>query len=1103
MTPATTARPPIPEAGALIGAPGQIPGRWIDRFAGSDPGLNRLRMALLTVLTIAAILVAEALFVHFTHALQIQTRGAALPAAEAAKVAAANHEFLVIAMLIGAIVGMISTFGVMDKTARGQLVTMLFLPVPMIAALALGLALGGQRILALVSFPVILAVGTYGRRFGPRGFIGGLLLFMGDFLGFFLHGAVTLGDLGWLAAEISVGTAMAIAVRFAFFSPRQAKALERTQRSYSARARKAAALALKLLDDPRHTARAVRRLHHQLVRLNEAALMIDAQLGDPGAVADGSSAQLLHQRLFDAELALANIARFAEAMARSGLPAPQHFEARLALRDLIRGENEAARAHATRLIGLLREAGPVPPGENRAAVVVPHRFAGSVIALADAMTEWMALGAAGEGEGAFQPSVQLFGGWLPGSAQVSSTASLEPGTRLGDRIRLALYSRTAIQMGIAVGAAIALGDLLSPRRFYWAVIAAFVTFMGANNSGEQVRKAFFRVAGTLIGIAAGSLLVTAVGHHTYWSIAVILASLFLGFYLMRINYAFMVIGITVMVSLLYVQLDEFSNSLLLLRLEETALGAAVAIVVVMLVLPLRTRRVLRIAVRDLVQAVGRLADHASDHLLSQEHGTDVTLRSDARAVDAAYQALTTTAQPLRRNLSGGIDEDTGRALRLASASRNYSRNLVADTEMAGPLDAGTRLDIELASATLRQSLDVVAGALTGPRDGVYTRSSALFDQAERRIEEHSGIVGPAQLAIRDLKLIDGTMAGMAEALGLSITDYDTVPAGSGSSGGIRVRGRVRGPDGAGVLAAVTLIDPRGRQVARTVTDADGGYWLDAPTAGAYILLASAGSHRPAASTVIVRQPGNGSSNGSGTVVNVLLAATGDLAGTVTAAAGGHLVAGAHMTLTDARGTVVGTQRTGTDGGYAFSALNDGEYTLAASADLYHPAARTVIISGGEDIRADIELTPDASLSGVVVTKGAARPVPGARITLLDTTGAVVAEADTDETGRYAIKGLTGGEYTAVASGYPPAASTLHITGREGTVRHDVEFGHARADAEPRHARADAGSQDRQGQLACPGRHQRLDGGRPSSLHANRAQASCVHYSRPETPTQRQ
>jgi len=42
-------------------------------------------------------------------------------------------------------------------------------------------------------------------------------------------------------------------------------------------------------------------------------------------------------------------------------------------------------------------------------------------------------------------------------------------------------------------------------------------------------------------VAAGGLdelLVNAVGQHTDWSIVVILAALFFGFYLMRINYAF-------------------------------------------------------------------------------------------------------------------------------------------------------------------------------------------------------------------------------------------------------------------------------------------------------------------------------------------------------------------------------------------------------------------------------------------------------------------------------------------------------------------------------------------------------------------------------------
>ncbi len=229
------------------------------------------------------------------------------------------------------------------------------------------------------------------------------------------------------------------------------------------------------------------------------------------------------------------------------------------------------------------------------------------------------------------------------------------------------------------------------------------------------------------------------------------------------------------------QLDEFSNSLLLLRLEETALGAAVAVAVVMLVLPLRTRHVLRIALRSHVQAIGAMADHAAERLLGEEDQAGGTLRGDARAVDASYQALVATAQPLRRNLFGSLDAEAGQMMRLASASRNYSRNLVADVEAIGLADTETRMQIEQASATLHDSIEVVAGAFTGSRDATYTRSSALFDRAELRLERGFAVAGEGQLAIRDLKLIDGAMAGMAELMGLHITDYDT----SGVPGAVR------------------------------------------------------------------------------------------------------------------------------------------------------------------------------------------------------------------------------------------------------------------------------------------------------------------------------
>ncbi|HEY1652561.1 MAG TPA: FUSC family protein [Acidimicrobiales bacterium] len=766
----TSVRPPRQTPVVSAGGPERIRNQWVDLLVSSDPGLNRLRDAAQGVLTIAVALATEWIFVHLTGALQIGS-GATASAATASTVAA-NHDLLAIAMLLGAIVGLIASMGVQDPKAKSQAITFLILPIPIISALALGIGIGGHRVTALVVIALVLALGTYLRRFGPRGFLAGQLLFIGYFVGFSLHSVVDIGDLGWLAAEVGVGFGVVIAVRFVLFYPHPARALERTRRSFDARARRVSFLALDLFDNVPLDPRRVRRMHRQLTRLNEAALMIDAQLGDPGAVPEGSSGELLHQRLFDIELALTNIARFAETMARRHLPRERRSEVRLALLDLARGDNKGATAHAETLIDLLRAAGRPSAGEDRTAAVIAHRFAGSVVDLCEAMTEWMAIGTISTQQRTYQSSVVLLGGWLPGSAQVSSAASLEGGRRWGEGTGLPRYTRNAIQIGVAAGVAIVLGDLISPQRFYWAVLAAFITFMGAHNAGEQIRKALFRVAGTVIGIGVGSLLVSAVGHHTVWSIAVILVSLFLGLYLFRVSYVFLAVAITVTVSQLYQQLGEFTNSLLVVRLEETALGAAVAIVVVMLVLPLHTRQVLRVAMREQVEAVARLVDHASARLVGQADGIDSTLRSDARAVDAAYQAVVATAQPVRRTVRGSADEDTQRVLRLTSAARNYSRNLVVDAGRSQTPDVSMDLDMARASATLHQSIEVIARALTGPRDGTYTRSSALFDQVERFDARPQGCAS-TEFAFRDFKLLDGTMANLAELMGLGITDYDT------------------------------------------------------------------------------------------------------------------------------------------------------------------------------------------------------------------------------------------------------------------------------------------------------------------------------------------
>lgn len=755
-------------------APRRPRAEWIDRLLAHDPGLNRLRMALQVVVSIGATLLAERLFVQLTGALQHSTAG--LPRAAAAQVSAGNHAMLVISMMVGAMVCMMATFAAPMLPTVGRLyLTLLLMPVPMIAGLAIGLATSHHRGLALTVLTAILAGGAYLRRFGPWGFFGGQLMFMGDFMGFFVGTQVDFSTIRWLAPEVVVGAVVAALAQLALFHPSRRRALQRVRRTFAGRARALVDTALEVLDDP-NDRRAAERLRLRTVRLNETALMVDAALGSPGAVPAGLTARRLHQVIFDAEQALSNMARFAGALGRYGLSRGDHALVRTAL--LAVGRHDATTAHvsAVRLFDRLREVSDRPPADvtSRHRRVILHRFATSV-------QDWSQIAAlpvpaaADADDPDFTTSVALVGGWLPGSSMVSANASAERGPRLADRVRLAPNVRVAIQIAVAVSGAILLGSVLSERRFYWAVIAAFVTFMGANNATEQVRKGLLRVAGTLAGVFLGSLLAHVIGQHTDLAIAVVLLAIGLGIYLLRISYAFMVMGITVMVSQLYVQLGEYSDDLLQLRLEETAIGAAVAIVTVLVVLPLRSWQVVRVASRAHVEAVRTLADRTLCR--DADSCADGELRSAARELDAAHQTLVASLKPLRglpgpgsdvhRRLRAAADASVHRARMMLRESGAVARG---DSDLSGDAEA-----LDAARTQLSDSLKAIADALTEDhraRDYTYTRSASLFDAIAAHRPD-AELITSEQLLLRDACLVDESMAAFAAAAGLEVRALDT------------------------------------------------------------------------------------------------------------------------------------------------------------------------------------------------------------------------------------------------------------------------------------------------------------------------------------------
>jgi hypothetical protein len=754
-------------------------------------------MAFEIVLTIGIVIAVEWIFVRATGALQTPIP-ANTPAATAAELWTLNHALMVIAMMFGAILAMMGGFGIgMLSGARAQLQFILFLPLPLLALLAIGLSVH-VRVVSLALLAVVLAVGTYCRRFGAYGFIGGNLAFMGAFLGFFIQAYVPMSNFGWLTAEVLVATATMIVAHFVFFAPRPGAAVHRMQRSYAARARALASEVAELFEATSRSGesvenqRAERRLQRQLLRLNEAALLIDAQLS-PAAVAPGWSAATLHQRLFDAEAALSNVARFALALARRPLPAQARALAGAALAGL-RDANLAAIFDAAAAIReLLDERTLEINADDR---ILLHRFATSVADLGTALPAFRLYPANQPPDdvpdGDFQSQVFTFGGWLPGSAGIAGAASQERGgTGLIERIRLAPNARIAIQMGVAVGGAILAGDALSGRRFYWAVLAAFITFMGANTAGEQVRKSVFRVIGTVFGVLAGAMLAHLVGNVVWLQILVVLVSLFLGLYLFRINYIFMTIGITVMVSQLYVELAEFSNNLLLLRLAETSVGAGVAILTVLLVLPLRVGRVTRVAARQQVEALADLADRCLDRLAdpASTSGSDLELRAAARRVDVAYQALVAVVRPMRTPLFGSLAQRVSGFMVTAVAAQHYARNLVLDASTRyADLDARSVESLGEARRQLAYSVSSITTALApapGPdeRNGSggdggqsarqYVRSASLFARIADALPGDP-VTSRPRLALRDLQLLDGALAEAARWADVPVTDLDTV-----------------------------------------------------------------------------------------------------------------------------------------------------------------------------------------------------------------------------------------------------------------------------------------------------------------------------------------
>jgi uncharacterized membrane protein YccC len=797
---------------------------WTDRIVASDPGLGRLRTAAGGVVAMGT-----ALAVEWGFGLLIGAGG----------------QGLVVGMLLGAVVAMMGSMALAGQQPGPALRTAVFFPVAIGIGLLGGVAVGGHADLMLWVFVLVMFLAVFVRRFGPPFFFYGFMAWMGYFFAMFLHATVAM--LPMLFGAVLVATAWVLLLAVTVLRRKPARTVQQMLGAFGARARGAAGAAAALLAtdpaDTRRRGRLQRRLHHQRMRLAECALMIEGSLDDEDAAPEGWPAVALRRHLIDAQLATDAVVGAVETLLSTPDPDPAARDAVVrCLRALAAGDLAGAAGLAADLA--------TDPADGPAAGAT-RRVAAGIADYTALARRWHERPEAGATDG-YEPQVVLAMGNLAGSAAVARDVPPR-GRRWNPLSRLDLVTRQAVQVAVAGGLAIVVGRLLSEQRYYWAVLAAFIAFSGTATRSETFIKAANRVLGTLVGLFASALLAELTAGDTVLVMVVILLSMFCGFYLIRISYAYMIFFLTIMLGQLYSVLGEFSTGLLVLRLEETAIGGAIGFLVALLVAPTSTRDTVRAARAASLDALGALLDELARRVDPTRPTARATDGGDPdgllRVAEDKLRQLALVAAPLARPMVPGHDHRRTRfALRLHADAAVDARALTSLVrQVQAPPAAFATATAALATAARALAEPAAERPRAAAAAALDDANAALFETA-RPVADRTEVVATPLVHLQRLlgELLEGSL-GSDRALGSAST---RAPGSDGAAARPVITGIVTGVGASSGSGSVTLIDMHGRGAGTTHWDRDGGYRLTAP-AGSYTLLVTAPGRGPVARRLTV------------------------------------------------------------------------------------------------------------------------------------------------------------------------------------------------------------------------------------------------------------
>lgn len=726
------------------------------RLAAVDPGLLRFTAGLRTVTSIAlALAVLTVLRADVFH------------------------------LVAAAITAMVATFAIREKQRPQQAVTLaLGLPVALVSV-SLGALLNQRVVLGDLFFVALIFCAVYGRRFGDRGTALGLIGFQIYFVSLFVH--ATVPALPGLYVAITVAFGCAAVARFLVVRQTPAGILDRLRRAFRARFAQLVAAQADLLDaGPDELDKAVEEVRVRTARLHETALLIQGRLAD--GTSDETVARLVQRRIADAEIAAERLGLLLLTARGAGradtltlhLPgAPLPSAAREPVRDesmeRLRLDLEALRLLVlrpagprsgtalaqlrNRLLGY-REEDRLPP----ASPAVQDVFRGvgetarAVLGLRIAMD-------GPQDESDDTPATSRSREELDAEdLAIEGAEESEPEPEKATGLRRPT-TRAAVQVAVGSSLAIVGGEFLSAQRWYWAVLTCWIVFINTASTGEILVKGYRRLLGTVLGVVAGIGLAGLVGHHTWTAFGLVLLFIFAMFYSAPLSYTMMSFFVTAMLGLLYTLLNTYSLDVLVLRVEETALGAVCGVIAAAVVLPVHTgHRTDEL----LAGTLDRLADVTRAAAEQLSGAPPVDLVEKARDLDQALADLRAATEPLTHPIAPlRSRRDTARyVVALLETCAYHARSLAATAELL-PSHPAIAADPRLRGAGRRivHNIEAIAAHVAGrqPAPAVETGSSiaAMLEPGTLRAPRYGRVT---DRVLRHLQRLDEAVVGLARPL---------------------------------------------------------------------------------------------------------------------------------------------------------------------------------------------------------------------------------------------------------------------------------------------------------------------------------------------------